>query len=350
MTKRILSFITLLAMMLSLCVFCLPAGAGTQPTIWDGTEVEPTADSDGDGFIDLTLPSHLAWVVANDGNGGGKYELLNDIYLNDITVNASEGTYVNNADTAPRAWYTAAVGTGKSSATFNGTIAGNGYTVHGLFYDDDTVETELTSPGLVPYPKNLTITDLKIDNSYVVKTGGSSVAAFSGRTHQITATYLRCMVGANVYIKGGTTDAGGIAGGGGSGSYVTITDCVSLANIVSAHLVGGMVGDSWNATGWKVNNCYTTSARLVGSSATFSNSANNYSVSGCNNSTSLTTGQMTGQNAKTNMAFDFENVWMVTAGYPIPRVFYLSEDTEPTSRIVAMSFCEPRSWLRHLSS
>ena len=70
MSKRILSTITLLTVMLSLCVFCLPASA--QKTVWDGTEVKPTADSDQDGFIDITLPSHLAWVVANDGNGGEK--------------------------------------------------------------------------------------------------------------------------------------------------------------------------------------------------------------------------------------------------------------------------------------
>ena len=322
MKKRIIATLTLIALLFSCTVLCLPATASTQKPLWDGSEVEPTADSDGDGYIDITLPSHLAWVVANEGDNGGKYELLNDIWLNDLTVDTTNSTYTNNASGAPKRWYTRAVGAGKDSATFNGTIAGNGYTVHGLFYDDNVEEDELTSPGLIPFPKNATITDLRIDDSYIVRTIGSTVAAFCGRTHQITVTMQRCVVGSNVYIRSGKNDAAGFAGGGGSGSHVTLQDCVSFATIVSTDKSGGLAGDVWNSTGWKINNCYTTSFRAVGTDKVFSNSANNYSINGCSVSTALSTSAMTGANAKTNMAFDFDKVWMTTETYPLPRTFF----------------------------
>jgi len=321
MSKRIISVITLMALVLSFTVFCLPTFAASDKTVWDGTEVQPKTDGDGDGYIDITLPSQLAWVVANEGNSGGKFELLNDIWLNDITVDTKNGTYTNNMETEPKSWYTRAVGAGKASATFNGSIAGNGFTIHGLFYNDETVETDKTSPGLIPFPKNATLTDIKIDNSFILKTGGSTVAAFCGRTHQITVNMLRCVVGENVYIKG-PSGVAGFAGGGGSGSKVTITDCVSFATVTGTGKAAGLIGDVWNAKDWKMNNSYTTSAAAVGTTKVLSNSKNNYSASGCKNSTALTAEQMTGTAAKTNMAFDFENVWMTTEGYPLPRTYF----------------------------
>ena len=46
MSKRFVSIITLIVMVLSCTVFCLPVMAVAEKTVWDGTEVQPTADGD----------------------------------------------------------------------------------------------------------------------------------------------------------------------------------------------------------------------------------------------------------------------------------------------------------------
>ena len=85
---------TLLSVVLLLtCFTVIPVAAedAASVTYWDKTTSQPTADADGDGYLDISKPSELAWVINAGGSATGKYELLNDLWLNDMKVSITDG-------------------------------------------------------------------------------------------------------------------------------------------------------------------------------------------------------------------------------------------------------------------
>ena len=299
-------------------------------TYWDGTTIQPTSDSDSDGYIDITLPSELAWVVANNGNNGGKYELLNDIWINNITVNTSKGTYINNGDTAPLQWYS------RSAPSFKGTINGNGYVVHGIYYNDNiadsTTSGTTTGAGLIPYANNVTLFGIGIEDSYIRWLSNYSTAALIGGAFgsSVKISVDSCYIGESVYVKA-YAGVAGILGGGGSKSngYVKISNCYSLASLVAIggnRRAGGIIGDHWIADNYTVTGCYTSSDCLLGNHGVnlAGEYTNNYAAGADtgNKWTTVDVADMKGPNAAENMSgLDFENTYSVMVGYPILNVF-----------------------------
>lgn len=133
---------------------------GTAPFEGKGTEEEPYIITDANGLE----------IAVGIYGGGYHYELGNDIYLNDIdkidwkTGEVAEGytanewfvTRVNNSGYN----YSGFSGTGR----FSGTVDGKGYSVHGLYYNRESLSTVT---GLFPCTINANISNLALENSFV---------------------------------------------------------------------------------------------------------------------------------------------------------------------------------------
>ena len=121
-------------------------------------------------------------------------------------------------------------------------------------------------------------------------------------------------------VRASSYSAGGIAGHMEKG---TVTNCYNAGDVSSPDRVGAVVGRNYHGS---VSDSYFDSQIFTGSGVG--------SSEGTVNVTGLTTAQMTGSNAKTNMsALDFEEVWYVTSGYPLLRAFLQLDSytyTDPT--------------------
>ena len=92
--KKLTVFLLALTLILSASVIpqtIVSAETVTTVNYWDKTTNQPTTDLDGDGYLDISKPSELAWVINSGGSSTGKYELLNDIWLNDMKVSITDG-------------------------------------------------------------------------------------------------------------------------------------------------------------------------------------------------------------------------------------------------------------------
>ncbi len=193
---------------------------------------------------------------------GGHYKLSNDIFINDIEkINWATGSVKKNASYTPNNWfYGDDVGSSfylsdGANVRFNGTIDGNGFAVHGLWYSSENVHTAV---GLVPAAVNSTLKNITLSNSYIYGgrfTGGLS-SYFGG-------TMSGCIVDESVMICGidaksyESTSIGGLTGWG---QGITLTDCGFSGTLkkigAGGHHIYGLVGTSW---GTKViaENCYS---------------------------------------------------------------------------------------------
>lgn len=160
----------------------------------DGTEASPYLISDAE---DLETMLGLA------GNGA-YYKLTADIYLNDVNaVNWKNGTV--NAGYTPKEWFSGdrANGMGyksyvKNNDVFSGSIDGNGYAIHGIYYANGNSHTTV---GLIPYAKNLTIKNLGIEDSFIG--GGRFIGGFVGYTQEgAKVTIEKCYIGDSCAVWG----------------------------------------------------------------------------------------------------------------------------------------------------
>ena len=192
----------------------------------------------------------------------GNYKLANDIYINDIEkINWSTGKVKENASYLPNDWFCGNDLNGcyylvnGANARFGGTIDGNGFGVHGLWYSDENAHTAV---GLVPAALNTTIKNLTLSNSFVY--GGRFTGPISC---YFGGTISGCVVDESVTVCGidaNNYESESIGGLIGWGQGVTLTDCGfsgTLKKIGSgSHHIYGLVGTSW---GSKViaENCYS---------------------------------------------------------------------------------------------
>jgi len=134
---------------------------GTAPFEGKGTEEEPYIITDANGLE----------IAVGIYGGGYHYELGNDIYLNDIdkidwkTGEVAEGYTANE-------WFVAKSNVQgyfydgfANNGRFSGTVDGKGYSVHGLYYNKESLST---ATGLFPCTNNATVKNLAIENSYII--------------------------------------------------------------------------------------------------------------------------------------------------------------------------------------
>ncbi|MEE0928061.1 MAG: GLUG motif-containing protein, partial [Acutalibacteraceae bacterium] len=133
---------------------------GTSPFIGSGTEEDP--------YLIITAID-LKNMVGIAGKGA-YYKLTNDIYVNDVkAVDWLNGTV--NAGYEPEEWFVSHDKDGdgyegytSNKAMFSGTIDGNGYAIHGLYYK---LGNNSTLAGVIPYSNGVTIKNLGIEDSFI---------------------------------------------------------------------------------------------------------------------------------------------------------------------------------------
>ncbi len=233
--------------------------------IWNGLSASGFESGSGtmaNPYV-IKTPNQLAYLSERSNNGltySGKYFVLaNDIVLNDTTNWESWGT------TAPENTWTA-IGSGSG---FGGNFDGKGYTISGVYINNDSYYQ-----GLFGYAYNGTIQNLGVTASYIQ--GTSCVGGIVGRN---SSTVTNCY---NTGKVKGSTNVGGVVGY----TYNPISNCYNTGEISSSGDSGGIVG----CNDGTVNNCYNT-GKVRGSgysggiagwnySATISNCYNTGAVSG----------------------------------------------------------------------
>jgi len=148
-----------------------------------GTEAEPYLVKDAED---------LKYMVGTGGMGA-YFELTNDIYLNDVkAVNWKNGTV--NAGYVPESWFMSANESGTAyqsfvdkNDVFDGTVDGNGFAVHGIYYP---LGNESTLAGLAPYANNASFLDLGIEDSFIASGRFTGGFVGYGKTVNLSGCYV----------------------------------------------------------------------------------------------------------------------------------------------------------------
>ncbi len=272
--KKLTAFLLVLTLVLSVSVVpqtIVSAETVTTATYWDKTTSQPTVDLDGDGYLDISKPSELAWVINAGGASDGKYELLNDIWLNDMKVSITDGVpTVTKASDGSEITDLSTLNTWYKSKTVKGTFKGNGNVVHGLFYNDySETESKLTRALFPGAGEGLSISGIGIEDSYITANAKYVTAALIGYVGKVNGSVDACYVGDSVYLYG--DELGGLIGGGSlSGGWVfTLKNSYSLATLkhhdddpkdsLGTYIVNGLIGDNWSWSTGVIENCFAVS-------------------------------------------------------------------------------------------
>lgn len=295
---------------------------------WNGTDaIAPTV---GDGSKDtpwqIGTPAELAYVVKNGANSGVYYQLVADIYLNDISqITWKNGTA--NGGYNVNSWYKSG-----DVAAFAGNFDGNGFHVYGLYYK--AADNTKTGGGMGLFPKagnGITVSKLGVDKAYLEFYSDYALGAVIGyinaeHTGSITESY----VGSDVVVKG--YDAAAFVGGGARKTDFVIENCYSLATVDYTHR-GGLIGDTWRNPGetgkFIVRSTYvagtdvnkgtaTPGVKVFGNTAASCSASNVYAVQGTGNGiTIVELSAMQGMSALTDTMPNLnKEAFRATEGYP----------------------------------
>ncbi len=351
---------------------------GTAPFEGKGTEEDPYIITDADGLR----------IAVGVYGAGFHYELANDIYLNEIDkINWKTGEVAEGY--VPNEWFVTTDLSGyyfngfSGSGRFSGTVDGKGYSVHGIYYNKESLSTVT---GLFPAAKNTTIKNLAIENSFITGArlnGGFvgygaenilvdtclvkdtvSIVGYNGGNAYITEQYIDAETGKgkspfnkNVVAEGGASYESIATGGiiGYADKIETVKNCAVYGDVRSitaaerfsttnpltnggnpvvvsngSHLCG-LIGTGWNSTITMTGNISLLHPHdaLSGSEGSFTTTCeNNYALSQytyngvtqtCCNV--VTEEAMTGAKALTNMPGLAPEIWTATAGYPVQTIF-----------------------------
>ncbi len=219
----------------------------------NGTEIDP--------FI-IETAEQLYRTIGTFG--GGKYYKLNgDIYLNDVeAIDWATGEIIKE-DYAPMEWFhneggktSNYVGSdGVTAGVFRGSIDGNGYAIHGIWYPNTSSYGVV---GLLPDADKTTVKNLVLSHSYV--RGYPKIAAISSRS--LNGTFENVLIDENVTVKHTNTwtnsyTAGAFVGMSEIGGYLSFKNCASYAAVdnYGSSTNFGLVGSTWNTTTITAENC-----------------------------------------------------------------------------------------------
>ena len=252
--------------------------------------------------------AELYGAVLSHGNKDGvtlSFKLMNDVYLNDITI--GDITKLTNRNN----W----LEDGQILDPFLGTFDGNYFTVYGLYavLDSDNKPAALfPNLGNGAEIKNLTVSDSYIENAQYA----GAVAGFNEGGNAVISS---CGAEPSVTVKSKNNSAAGILGG--SSKSAVINNCYSLANVSGGQYSGGIIGDLWGES-VNINNSfcsgYSISGCDVGRGQDYTNCYTD-SGSASRGVTVLTKDKMQGANSLSEMLLP-STVWTRTAYYPIHRI------------------------------
>jgi PGF-CTERM protein len=251
-----------------------------------------------------------------------------------VSINVSAGQDVGGLVGGNRG----TIKTARASGTVNGTgvvggLAGsNGGTISIARASSRVTGSEFGSIGGLVGRNGGTITAATASGNVTgIGEGGDDVGGLVGEntgTITNTAAYGRVSASDNVGGLVGRNDGGGNREGG------TIREALAVGSVSGESSVGGLVGSNVAFDG-------TTGSVF----ASYFDSQATGQTTFADNVTNLTTVEMQGQAARTNMSeLDFESIWETTSGYPElrerPEIDDGSTDTRPTVDTDA-SFVQP---------
>ena len=263
----------------------------------------------------ITNGAELYWAVTNS-NSGVHFKLANDIVLNEMTVDAVNGTVSSND--ALKEWYTG------GSQYFCGTIDGDNHVIKGLYIDHEYTGSNSEwdmGYGLISHANGAVIKNLGIESAYVKAQGGAA-AAFVGSigNSRVNVSFENCYVGADVYLRG--NQAGGfLSSGNGSNLTGGVKNCYSIATVVrtGSYNCGGIYGPIWsmNAAN-KFENVFCVGLLTGMGGGVSTNCFTTVETSGC---TTVTAANMQGTNGQFNLCKLSDAFCIVDSGYPKLRSF-----------------------------
>ncbi len=219
--------------------------------IWDGTVASDFAGGNGtaDSPYIIETAAQLALMVSEPTNS--YYELKGDIYLN----NTIDPLW---KEVSPKAWYTAV----DTSSAFTGNLNGNGYTVYGIYVND---ETNVYAGLFSVLGTAATVKNVGIEDAYINLANGT-VGAIAGIATS-TAVIDACYADESVALIGSTV--GGIIG---QGSDITVKDSYFTGS-AQGTVQGGIIGTS--TADDSVTTSYTVGYALTGNGSAETNGSYN---------------------------------------------------------------------------
>ena len=179
----------------------------------------------------------------------------NAILTADIVVNTGVLDANGNLNEANVSNFTAWTPIGTESNPYKGTFDGQGHTVSGLYFYNETNEAFPNGGrhiGLIGEANGATIKNVGLINSYLH--GSYQVAGICGHNdwYGTPSTISNCWNASTIYAANGTSVAAGIFG---EGQNCTITACYNLGKITAqGQYAGGIVG---YVEGGEVSNCFS---------------------------------------------------------------------------------------------
>ncbi|MBQ9355072.1 MAG: family 16 glycosylhydrolase [Clostridia bacterium] len=331
--KQILAYTLVLSVIFSQIVFSFGASAAEVNSVWDGTKAENFAGGDGSAASPFLIDTaeQLYKMVEEyhtyEASYGKYFRITNDLYLNDVADGKSivDLSGKNNW----LAGYGDTIATASKANSFNGTLDGAGHTIYGLYVQG------VKSAGLFPAISSYAVVKNLNFNNLLISGGSGYGGAIAGQaiyyTWQSAAQISNCsVVNATIGQWQNMEMVGGFLGNINDCS-VTFTNCysydLSLSNWTSKGVPGGIVGSAYNSGTLKIINSYSAGNFPVNSLVNKAVCTNVYTDTAIpeGNTTAgvtvLTSEQMKGENAKTNMTgFDFKYIWeTVENDYPVIR-------------------------------
>ena len=242
---KIMGLVLALVMMVSLLgMFSLTASAvaGLVVTI-DTGESFTLKDADGDGYYDIgTADALYAFAAAvNGGNTAINGELTANITVNENVLTA-DGK-LNGDGSNFRAWTPIGDGSNRYTGIFNG----NGYTISGLYFNNN----EVSYVGLFGrVTRSGKVTNVGIIDNYI--NGNDYIGGVVGNNDY--GTIENCYNTGSVCCNNdNSAKVGGVVG---YNYYGTLNNCYNTGNVSGTDYgVGGVVGYNFYGT---VGNCYNT--------------------------------------------------------------------------------------------
>ena len=321
LSKKTIAVMVAMLIVLSSIVSAMVVVSANTIDVWDGTKSSDIkgAGTEADPYI-VETPEQLAYIAGTTKGAGnniasGYIKLANDIYLNDTTK-------ANWRETA-REWVAA-------DLRFAGILDGDGHTIYGLYISK---KNSLGRHGLFAYSGAATATspaaefkNIKFSNAYINITEtieGIGIVAGQGSG---STTFEKVYIDETCYLN--APEGKGVAGligrgptSGVTGYTITIKDCAVLASITGKSLVGALTGTFWRSSEAikAEGNFSSANVPLFGQCTPTPTNANNYGlVADTYNSTVITSDQMKGEAAKTNMPGLDWTIWnTVDGGYPV---------------------------------
>ena len=238
----------------------------------DDTHYQPASYNEESEKYEISNAGQLYWFAeqVNSGETSLNAVLTTDIVVNE-TVLAADGSLGADPDTL-RMWYPIGVGDDYAENIFKGTFDGQGHTISGLYFSNDSNARDVICASLFGFSAGI-IQNVGLEDSYL-NHHNASVGICAMNDGQIVNCY----------------NAGTILGFGASGICIENSDNGSIENCYNT----GVIRGSWLAAGicnmnaGSMKDCYNNSDITVMTDSTIidENDEKSYASGICNNNSS----------------------------------------------------------------